>query len=79
MELKDLKASLSELSTDELMALVKDVRQSRRTSKRPEPRAKAGISTKKSAMRAGASPSIEDLMARMSPAELLAILQGKGK
>lgn len=75
MELKDLKASLSELSTDELMALIKDVRQSRRTSKRPTPKAKP----KATKAPAQSKVNVEMLMAQMSPAELLAILQGKGK
>lgn len=75
MELKDLKASLSELSTDELMALMKDVRQSRRTSKRPIPEAKPKA-TKAPVQN---KMNVEMLMKQMSPAELLAILQGKGK
>lgn len=73
MELKDLKQSVTEMPTDELMALLKDIRQSRRTPKRVhgESKPKAAAKPKKAA----SSQTLEAMMASMSPADLLAILQ----
>lgn len=74
MNLKDLKASITELPTDELIALVKDIRQSRRTPKRiyAEPKA-----TKPK--QANSNVSLDALLKSVDPATLLAALQGVRK
>ena len=75
MELKDLKASITELPTDELMALLKDIRQSRRTPKKVHADRHTKAAPKQSK---AAGPDLSQLLKTMSPEQILQIL-GKGK
>ncbi len=69
MELKDLKQDITQMPTDELYALLKDMRQSRRTPKKVHVDKKT-----KSAKPESNGMSVEQLMKSMSPADMLALL-----
>lgn len=72
MELKDLKQSITQMPTDELEALLKDMRQSRRTPKKVH--ADSAKRTKALKPESQGGMSIEQIMKNMSPADMLALL-----
>jgi hypothetical protein len=69
MELKDLKQDITQMPTDELEALLKDMRQSRRTPKKIHVDKQT-----KTAKPQGSGPDLATLMKAMSPADMLALL-----
>ena len=70
MELKNLKASVTELPTDELMALVRDIRQSRRTPKKTYAQPKKATVAKPKA-----ELTLEQLMNALPPEKILELLK----
>jgi hypothetical protein len=70
MELSDIKKSILECSEEELRALLMDIRQSRRTSKRAPVQARVG--------KARPEASVESLMGAMSPEQIAQLLAKMG-
>jgi hypothetical protein len=70
----DLKKSASEMSDEELMTLLKDVRQSRRTVKRQV----SSAPTKRAPKTEASSVSVDDLIKNLTPEQVAAFLM-KGK
>ena len=76
MNLADLKKSVSEMSEEELAALLVEVRSSRRAQKASNRKATGSNGAKKSA--SGAPASLEALIGSLDPTQLAALLQKIG-